>query len=274
MSAFTPLVTVVVPSFNVASQIVRASLESIRSQTFTNFECIVVDESNQPELAKACSLVCAEDPRFFYIHPIERLGLAGSLNMAIRMARGLLVARFDSDDICISERLALQVAFLQSHPEISVVGGALDIVDNAGRFLAHRSYPITSGAISKSMQLTTAIAHPTVMFRKEVFDRLGGYNAGYPFAEDLDLWLRWMKGGIQFANLPQVLVQYRQDNTHRTRRHWRFNLRARISNFSAQHLMRRTIGVACVAIWVGMPKIAQEQIFKMLLLRRRSQRIP
>lgn len=267
MSDSIPLVTVVIPSFNEAPHIVRASLESIRSQTFTNFECIVVDESTQPELAEACSLVCAEDPRFIYIHPIERLGLAKCLNLAIRKARGLLVARFDSDDICIPERLALQVAFMQTHPEISVAGGALDIVNNEGKFLAHRGYPMTSAAISRAMQLTSAIAHPTVMFRKEVFDRLGGYNPDFRFAEDLDLWLRWMNGGIQFANLPQALVQYRQDNTHRDERHWRFNLRARISNFSGQHLIRRTIGIACIAIWIVMPKAAQEHIFKFLLLR-------
>lgn len=271
MNDFIPLVTVVVPSFNEAPHIVRASLESIRSQTFTNFECIVVDESTQPDLAEVCSMVCAEDPRFVYVHPIERLGLASSLNFAVCKARGLFVARFDSDDICFPERLALQVSFLQTHPEISVVGGALDIVDDEERYLAHRRYPLTSAAISKAMQLTTAIAHPTVMFRKEVFDRLGGYNPDFYFAEDLDLWLRWMKGGAQFANLPQALVKYRQDNTCRDVRHWRFNLRARISNFNGQHLIRRTFGIACIIIWAVMPRAVQEHVFKKLLLRNGSQ---
>jgi glycosyltransferase involved in cell wall biosynthesis len=269
MSASAPLVTVVVPSFNEDPHIVRACLESIRTQTFADFECIVVDESTYPELAEACRAICAEDSRFIYVHPTERLGLPKSLNLAISKARGQLIARFDSDDICMPERLALQVTFLQAHPEISVVGGALDIISNEGKFLAHRYYPQTSTAIAKCMQLTTAIAHPTVMYRKVAIERHGGYNPDFRFAEDLDLWLRWMNAGLLFANLPQVLVQYRQDNTRRDQSHWRFNLRARTSNFSNQHSIRRVIGIACIATWVAIPKKAQEQIFKALVLRRR-----
>lgn len=269
MNGSPPLVTVVVPSFNEPPHIVRASLESIRTQTFTDFECIVVDESTRPELANTCQAACAEDKRFIYVHPTERLGLAKSLNLALGQARGQLIARFDSDDICTPERLALQVAFLQAHPEISVVGGALDIINRDGKFLAHRCYPQTSTAISKGMQLTTTIAHPTVMFRKAAIERHGGYNPDFRFAEDLDLWLRWMNAGLLFANLPQVLIQYRQDNTRRDQLHWRFNLRARTSNFSGQHLVGRAIGIACIATWIVIPTKVQEQIFKALVLRRR-----
>ena len=269
MNGPPPFVTVVVPSFNEPPHIVRASLESIRAQTFTDFECIVVDESTRPELANACRDACAEDRRFIYVHPTERLGLPKSLNLAIDQARGQLIARFDSDDVCTPERLALQVSFLLAHPEISVVGGALDIISREGQFLANRCYPQTPTDIAKGMQLTTTIAHPTVMFRKIAIERHGGYNPEFRFAEDLDLWLRWMNAGLLFANLPHVLAQYRQDNTRRDQLHWRFNLRARTSNFCRQHLVRRAIGIACIATWAVMPKKVQEQIFKALVLRRR-----
>jgi len=271
MSTLKPLVTVVVPSFNEAPHVVRASLESIRNQTFSSFECIVVDESTIPELAEACKSVCAEDPRFIYAHPMERLGLPQSLNLAISRARSPLIARFDSDDVCAPERLALQVAFMEAHPEISVVGGALDIICSEGQLLAHRRYPETSIEIAKGMQLTTTIAHPTVMFRREAIEQYGGYNPDFRFSEDLDLWLRWMNAGLGFANLPQVLVQYRQNNTRRDPRHWRYNLRARISNFSPNYLALRILGIACIATWVILPHVLQEQIFKFLILRRRSQ---
>ena len=271
MSVATPSVTVVIPSFNEDPRIVRASLASIRAQTFANYECIVVDESTKPELAEACRAVCAVDPRFIYIHPQERLGLPKSLNLAISKARGQLIARFDSDDVCMPERLALQVEFLQSHPEISVVGGALDIINTEGQLLAHRRYPQSAIEIARGMQLTTTVAHPTVMYRKVAVEQHGGYNTEFRFSEDLDLWLRWMNAGLQFANLPQVLVQYRQNNTRRRSGHWRFNLKARISNFSAQHLVRRIIGIACIASWVVMPNKLQDLIFKALILRRRRQ---
>lgn len=269
MSINAPLVTIVVPSFNEDPHIVRASLESIRAQTFANFECIVVDESTKPELANACRAACAEDKRFIYIHPTERLGLSRSLNLAIAKARGQLIARFDSDDLCMPERLELQIAFLRSHPEISAVGGAMEIISTEGRLIAHRSYPLMPNEIASAMQLTNAIAHPTVMFRKEAIDRYGGYNPSYQYCEDLDLWLRWMNADLLFGNLPQVLVQYRQDNTRRSHHNWRYNLRVRLSNFSSRHLLRRIIGITCIAAWVAVPGKLQEQIYKAILLHRR-----
>ncbi len=270
MTISIPLVTVVIPSFNEAPHIVRASLVSMREQTFSNFECIVVDESTHPELAEACRAVCAEDSRFIYIHPIERLGLSKSLNLAISKARGQLIARFDSDDICLPGRLELQVSFLQAHPEVSVVGGAMDIISMEGRRLAHRSYPQKSNEIDRAMQLTNAIAHPTVMFRKEIIDLYGSYNPTYKYCEDLDLWLRWLNAGIMFRNLPQVLVQYRQDNTRREHLNWRYNLRARLSNFGSRQLIRRIIGIACIAVWVAVPGKLQELIYNLILLSRRD----
>lgn len=270
MITTSPLVTVVVPSFNEAPDIVSASFESLRAQTFSDFECIVIDESTQPELAAACEAACAEDKRFIYIHPTKRMGLSESLNLGISKARGQLIARFDSDDICMPNRLELQIAFLRAHPEISVVGGAMDIISTVGRLIAQRSYPQTPNKIASAMQFTNAIAHPTVMFRKEVIDYYGGYNPSYRYCEDLDLWLRWMNANLLFENLPQVLVQYRQDNTRRDYLNWRYNLRVRLSNFSSRHLIRRIIGITCIAAWATVPGKLQEQIYKVILLRRRD----
>jgi glycosyltransferase involved in cell wall biosynthesis len=268
MTVISPLVTVVIPSFNENPKVVRRSLESIRAQSFNDFECIVVDESTRQELADACSSICAEDARFMYIHPPERLGLSKSLNLAISKARGHLIARFDSDDICLPQRLELQVAFLQAHPEVSVVGGAMDIINTEGQIIAHRSYPQLTDEIDLAMQLTNPIAHPTVMFRKAVIDIYGSYNPNYRYCEDLDLWLRWMNAGLIFRNLPQVLVQYRQDNTRREQLNWRYNLRARISNFSSRHLIRRIIGIVCIGFWLAVPGKLQEKIYKLILLSR------
>lgn len=273
MSAPNPLVTVIVPSFNEDIHTLYASLESIRAQTFADFECIVVDESTRPELAEACSAICAEDPRFLYIHPTERLGLSQSLNLGISKARGQLLARFDSDDICIPERLELQVNFLRANPDISVIGGAMDIISSDGKFIAHRSYPEKSSEIDKAMQITNAIAHPTVMFRKEAIDLYGGYDPTCRYCEDLDLWLRWMNAGLLFGNLPQVLVKYRQDNTGRDRINWKYNLRARLCNFGVRYFFRRILGILCIAAWVAVPRTLQEIIYKTLLLRRRGQEV-
>jgi glycosyltransferase involved in cell wall biosynthesis len=264
-------VTVVVPSFNEDPRFVRASLESIRAQTFTDFECIVVDESTCPELADFCRGVCNDDPRFIYMRPAERLGLAGSLNLAINNARGQLIARFDSDDICMPERIELQVAFLQAHPDISVVGGAINIISTEGTVTAHRVYPQSSNEIEKAIQFTNAMAHPTVMFRKQAFVLCGGYNPDYRYCEDLDMWLRWLNAGFLFANLPQVMVNYRQDNTKRSQGNWRYNLHARLSNFRIRHFSRRIVGIFCIVAWMATPENLREKIYKAVILGRRDQ---
>ena len=271
MSIEIPLVTIIIPSFNEEPNIVCASLESIRNQTFPNFECIVVDESTRTEFAEACRALCAEDPRFIYVHPTERLGLPKSLNLAISRARGQLIARFDSDDICMPNRLALQVAYMTAHPDIDVVGGGLEIISESGKLLAFRDYPVDHVTIERRFQTTTPIAHPTVMVRKHIFDQHGGYDPSFRFAEDLDLWLRLLNQGVRFANLKEVLVRYRQQNTRRNPNHWRFNLRARMRNFSTRELPMRLVGICAMAVWGSLPAGLQERMVYGLLLRRSKQ---
>lgn len=106
-----PLISVIIPTFNENVKFLRASLESVRTQTLTDFECIVIDESTNSEAASVCRRFCSENSRFQYIRPNKRIGLAGSLNLAISQARGKLIARFDSDDVCMPNRLELQAAF-------------------------------------------------------------------------------------------------------------------------------------------------------------------
>lgn len=265
----SPRVSVVMPSFNEPADVLRESLDSVVAQTMADFECLVIDESTRPEAAQACKALCERDPRFRYIHPDSRIGLAGSLNLGISMSRAPLIARFDSDDICIADRLERQVTFLDSHPEVDVLGGGLEIFSAEIGTIAIRDYPVEALTIERQFQTTTPIAHPTVMMRKSILDRFGAYDPSFRFAEDLDLWLRLLNRGVRFANLPEVLVRYRQQSTARNPQHWQFNLRARTRNFSHRQLPRRLIGVLAIATWQVIPKPIQEHVFHRLLLRKR-----
>jgi glycosyltransferase involved in cell wall biosynthesis len=267
-----PRVSIVVPSFNEAPPVIAASLASLRAQTMDDFECFVIDESTDESRALACREFCETDPRFIYIHPSERLGLAGSLNLGLSRARGALIARFDADDLCKPERLALQAAFLDAHPTVDVVGGALEVIDENGAHRAVRHYPLEHFDIARRMQLTNAIAHPTVMYRRAVVERHGGYDTSFRYSEDLDLWLRWLNAGVRFANLPQVLVRYRQQLTRRNTLHWRYNLRARTRNFGRSFVLRRAAGIGCIAMWSALPAAVQESVFRLLMLRGSGQR--
>lgn len=264
-----PKVTLLIPAFNEPEHILEQSLSSVMAQSFTDFECIVVDESTHLEAAQACERICARDPRFRYVHPTERLGLPGSLNLAISMARGQLLARFDSDDVCLPERLEVQVAFMDAHPDIGVVGAGLQLIDESGMPTSVRHYPERSEDIERKLQFTTTMAHPTVMYRTDIIRHCGCYDPSFRFSEDLDLWLRWLNCGVKFANVPNVLVKYRQAQTRRNRSHWRFNLRARVKNFSSSHFFLRVAGIVCISTWSILPPSVQESVFRLLLLRPR-----
>jgi glycosyltransferase involved in cell wall biosynthesis len=266
----TPRVSFVVPAFNEPADVLQASLDSVAAQTLTDFECIVVDESTQPEAADACRALCGRDTRFCYIHPEQRIGLAASLNLGISMARAPLIARFDSDDICMPDRILRQVSYMDAHPEVGVVGGGLEIMGEDGVTLAFRGYPTDHAVIERKLQTTTPIAHPTVMLRKALIEQHGGYDPDFRFAEDLDLWLRLANRGVRFANLSEVLVRYRQQQTNRNPRHWEFNLRARKRNFATRQLARRLLGICVMSVWGRLPVSLQRKVFQSLLLRRRK----
>lgn len=265
-----PAVTIVVPLFNERPDVLTASLQSVSEQSFGDFECLIVDESTDPDSAAACQAFCQRDPRFLRVAPETRIGLAASLNLGVRLARAPLIARFDSDDLCVPGRLEAQVAFMAGHADVGVVGGAIEVMDDEGRLIGVRRYPELHRDIERQLQLTTPLAHPTVMMRRELFGRFGAYDPEFRNAEDLDLWLRFANHGVRFANLSAVLVRYRQQTTRRAPRHWHFNLRARLRNFRARLLLRRMVGIGVIAIWSSLPAGLQESIFKGLLLRKRS----
>ncbi|WP_240902579.1 glycosyltransferase [Aquitalea denitrificans] len=247
----------------------RESLDSIAAQTFSDFECLVIDESTQAEAEACCRALCERDARFRYVHPEQRIGLAASLNLGIQMARAQLIARFDADDICLPYRLERQLAFLDAHPDIGVLGAGLEIFSAERGTIAIRHYPAGAARIERRFQCTTPIAHPTVMMRKSVLEQFGTYNPDFRFAEDLDLWLRLLNQGVRFANLPDVLVRYRQQSTARNSLHWQFNVKARINNFSHRYWLLRVMGLVAISTWRIIPKPIQEQVFHLLILRKR-----
>jgi GT2 family glycosyltransferase len=155
---------------------------------------------------------------------------------------------------------------MTARPEIGVLGGGIEIIDTNGASLAFRRYPVDHNAIARSLHATTPIAHPTVMMRRSVVGLAGGYDPTFSFAEDLDLWLRMLNEGVRFANLPQTLVRYRQQNTRRDPNHWRFNLRARRKNFARSNLILRLLGMGAIGIWIYTPTKVQDRIFRSLVL--------
>lgn len=260
-----PLVSVLVPTFNEDLETIETSFGSLRSQSWADFDCQVIDESTDPGRAAAIREACSQDQRFHYLRPESRIGLAASLNLGFANASGEFIARFDADDRCHPDRLALQVSFLTDHPDVGILGGAMAIMDDAGRITARRSYPLAHTGIARAMMLKNAMGHPTVMFRRTVAEAHGAYDPTFRFSEDLELWLRWLAAGVIFRNLPDTLVSYRQQTTNRRIENWESNLRARRKHFSTEHLPLRLLGLGSILLWSKLPAWLQERVYKRLI---------
>lgn len=269
MTIVSPKVSILVPCFNELPHIVEKSLNSLVVQTFTDFECIVIDESTNPSRAEACRSLCEKDARFRYVHPEVRLGLAASLNYGFQLSRGEYIARFDSDDVCDPCRLEKQVFFLDENREIGLIGSSMRIIDSKGCVLAIRSYPCEHDKIEQRFVYTNAIAHPTVMLRKKIICcEKGPYRSDFKFSEDLELWLRLLTNGVRFANLPDVLISYRQDSTYRPAANWKFNARARWMHMSAPYRVQKALVAVLLSAWASLPKFVQECIYKTIVFRK------
>ena len=134
-------ISIIIPVYNVESSILFESLESVRTQTFTSFEVIIIDDSTSLICSEFCKKFCASDDRFRYFKPKNKLGLSKSLNYGISLAKNALISRFDSDDICYNNRLDLQIKYFNANPETDVLGGNMEIIDNKGNLISIRKYP-------------------------------------------------------------------------------------------------------------------------------------
>lgn len=233
-----PRVSVLMPVYN-GERYLRKAVESILNQTFTDFEFIIVDDGSTDNTWQILQGYVANEPRIVLVRNETNIGLAGSLNKGLGLARGEYISRMDADDVSLPERLAAQVAFLDEHPEVGVVGCAVHLIDADGSPMRVRRYPTMHGSILWALCFHTPLAHPTVVFRKAVVERVGGYDAASLANEDRDLWQR-LSSVTRFANLPQVYLLYRRHPDKVSRRY--AEVQARNSAKSGQRLMSGVLG--------------------------------
>jgi Glycosyl transferase family 2 len=186
---------------------VEQAVESVLTQTLADLELVVIDDGSTDTTPALLEELAARDPRLVIRRHSNR-GRTASLNAGVRIARAPLVARHDADDVCLPDRLAGQREFLDRHPAVALVGGAVRLIDDRGRAFEESRYPVSDAEIRSAFAYTTPFVHSSVMFRRSAFDRVGGYRTCFAEAEDHDLWLR-LAEQHQVANLPRPVVEYR-----------------------------------------------------------------
>jgi glycosyltransferase involved in cell wall biosynthesis len=215
MRAPVPAISVVMAVFN-GERFVEQAVRSILSQSFADFEFIIVDNRSTD---KTCDIIESfRDPRIKLLRNDINLGQTSALNVGIRNSRAPLIARMDADDVAIEHRFARQVSYLENHPEIAALGSWAFFIDERGRYLRTFEAPCDPQIVALFMAGSPELSygctlHPTLMVRRTAFDAAGLYDEehgarpGYP--QDYELWSRMIRKGFRFANLGEPLLRYR-----------------------------------------------------------------
>jgi hypothetical protein len=200
----SPEVSVIMPVYN-AQEYLSQAIESILSQTFTNFEFIIIDDGSTDNSLNIIKTY--DDPRIVLIRNETNLKLINSLNKGISVARGKYIARMDADDISLPERLARQVEFMDQHPNIGVCGTWVELFGEHGEQAFWR-FTDNPDAAKCVLLFGCCVAHPSVIVRRSILETGFSYSYLYPHGEDYGLWVQ-IAQKYDITNLPQVLLKYR-----------------------------------------------------------------
>ncbi|HSA34133.1 MAG TPA: glycosyltransferase family 2 protein [bacterium] len=200
-----PLVSVILPAYN-AERHIGGAIRSILTQSFSDFELMVIDDGSSDDTAEEIGQV--DDPRIRLLRNDRNQGLIFSLNCGIDEAHGRYLARMDADDISVPRRLEEQVSFMEAHPEVGLCGSwAQKFIPFGPRWT--QKAPRNSGALKAELLFATPFVHPSVMMRRSVLAEHGlRYRQGYETVEDYRLWCE-MAFVTELAVLPEVLLRYR-----------------------------------------------------------------
>jgi len=202
-------ISIIMGIYNCAETL-PAAIESIFEQTYNDWELIMCDDGSTDNTYKIAQDIAKRFPEKVILLKNEyNMRLAATLNHCLKYARGKYVARMDADDICIANRLETQFEFLEKNSEYACVGSNMIIFDERGE----RGERVMPEKTKKTTLLkTTIFAHPTIMMKRSVYQKLGGYTVSKSTmrAEDLDLWFRFVHAGYKGYNIQKPLYKYRE----------------------------------------------------------------
>jgi glycosyltransferase involved in cell wall biosynthesis len=240
-----------------AAATLPACLESLRAQTFPDFEVLAVDDGSRDASRALLEAAARADPRLRVLETGGR-GLVAALAAAAAAARGDLLARMDADDAAHPDRLRLQARRLDDDPGVDVLGCLVELVDggdfqNQGMraYVEWSNTLVGHDAIAGDILVESPLAHPSVMMRAGVYRGLGGYRA-FDGPEDYDLWLRAWRTGRRFAKVPEVLLRWRDGPTRLSRTDPRYAAE-RFFDLKLHALLDATEAGDAFVVWGGGP---------------------
>lgn len=206
-------ISVVIPAYN-ASEFLPDAIESILTQTFQDFEIIIIDDCSTDSTWEVIQGFAQKNSRIRAYHNSKNLGIAGNRNKGVSLAVGKYLVWQDADDISMPTRLEKQYRFMESHPEVGIVGGYIELF-RGPVILGVRKYPLEDAILRRCIFRYSPIAQPAAMIRLEALCKVGEYNLRYPPAEDIDMTFRIGKY-FKLANIPETVLRYRESHSSAT----------------------------------------------------------
>lgn len=198
-----PKISVLMPIYKTNPEYLKETIESVLSQTFSDFEFLILDDC--PEDDRESIVKSYKDKRIRYIKNTKNMGISPSRNKLLEMMQGEYIAVLDHDDICLPTRFEEESKVLDEHPEVGVVGCWVDCFPTKKEL----HFPSDDLRIKTLLTDICAIVHPSSMIRKSLLDKYNlRYEEEYSPSEDYCLWIRLMEH-TQFYNIPKVLFKYR-----------------------------------------------------------------
>lgn len=202
-----PLVSVIIPTFNRANLLPEA-VNSILAQTYPDFEIIVVDDGSQDETAATMKAI--QDKRLIYLHQ-DNAGRSAARNKGLQFARGEYIGFLDDDDLYLPDKLTLEVAFLESHPNIDLVASSSEYITRTGEVRGvWRPWKYMPELTFLDVLYRCPFMTCGVLFRRSMLDKLDSwFDVGLEQAEDSDFFIRLALAGCKTGWLEEVLSVYR-----------------------------------------------------------------
>ena len=230
MGSFSVLMSVYIKE---KPEYLASALDSLVAQTMAPAEVVIVEDGPiTAELKAVIESYRAKLPIKSAVSE-KNQGLAKALNFGLTFCSYDLVARMDTDDIALPQRFAVQVDFMQQHPDIALSSAYIEEWDdNMQQLIFVKKLPLEHQQLKEFVKFRSPMSHPVVIFRKNAVLRVGGYPDIYP--EDYPLWCTMISAGYQTANIPQVLLKMRAGAGMMSRRGAKF-LKGYIQTYKLLH---------------------------------------
>ena len=201
-------ISIVMSVYN-GSDYLKHSIKSILNQSFNDFEFLIMDDGSEDETLEIIMEFAKKDPRIKFFSKKNR-GLTKSLNFLIKQSKNHYIARMDADDISYKDRLKNQYYFLKKNSNYSLVGSNANLMLSQGNILKKTNLFTSNFFIKKRLKIYNTFIHSSVMFRKNKFLEVNGYDESFPVSQDYDLWLKMSKlKESKFLNLRESQISLR-----------------------------------------------------------------